>query len=394
MLGLSEMLSDQQLRLGALLAARAEDDPAAPALRLGGEVLSRGALLRRIAAVAARLEAAGLNPGDRILLRLEPSAGSLVLLLAALACEAVAVPVDAARPERDLAALLAHLEPRLLARPAARPDGAWPEGVAIEPGPGGAPEESGLPAGRQPALILPAAGEAPRGVVLSHRGLAWNAALVAQERRYREGDLLFVGRSLADPAALVEVLAMLQAGGQGELAAPAPAALAAALAPQGASAMLAPAEALERLAEEAGRGDLARHRLRLLLLPEPVAEARAARLAAAFGLAPAISLVLPEAGPVVAFPRPGQELAHGSAGAPLPGVELRIVDAAGETVPTGTEGELLLRHAGLMLGYWRDPAATAAAFAPGRFLRTRCRALRDAEGHLVIRERALSAADA
>lgn len=394
MLGLSELLSDQQLRLGALLAARAQDDPAAPALRLGGETLTRGALQQRIAAAAARLEAAGLRPGDRILVHLAPSAAALALLLAALAREAVAVAVDAARPERELAALIARFEPRLVARPAAGRGGAWPDGFALEQGPGGTPEESGLPAGRPPALIALAAGDGPRGVVLSHRGLAWNAALVAQERRYREGDLLFAGLGPADPAALVEVLAMLQAGGQCELAAPEPAALRAALDHGGASAMLAPAEALQRLAEGAGRGDLAGHRLRLLILPGPVAAPCAARIEAALGLAPTIGFAAAEAGPVVAFPRPGQVLAQDSLGAPLPGVELRIVDAAGHAVPAGVEGELLLRNAGLMLGYWRDPAATAAAFAPGRFLRTRCRALRDAEGHLVIRQRAFSAADA
>jgi len=57
-------------------------------------------------------------------------------------------------------------------------------------------------------------------------------------------------------------------------------------------------------------------------------------------------------------------------GAPVPGVQVEIHDAAGDPVPDGTEGEIWLRGAQLMLGYWNDPAATAASSAPHGWFRT------------------------
>lgn len=69
---------------------------------------------------------------------------------------------------------------------------------------------------------------------------------------------------------------------------------------------------------------------------------------------------------------PGLELPQfpRSVGRPLPGVEVRIVDDAGLPVVDGTEGEIELRGAGIMLEYWRNPEATAASIREDRWLRT------------------------
>lgn len=50
-------------------------------------------------------------------------------------------------------------------------------------------------------------------------------------------------------------------------------------------------------------------------------------------------------------------------GAPF--TELAIVDEAGERVPPDTPGEIVARKAGMMIGYWRDPDATAGALIDG-----------------------------
>jgi len=52
----------------------------------------------------------------------------------------------------------------------------------------------------------------------------------------------------------------------------------------------------------------------------------------------------------------------GFVGSPLPGVEVRLVDDAGEPVPPGTPGEIEVRGPGVFLEYWRRPEATGAAF--------------------------------
>jgi len=57
----------------------------------------------------------------------------------------------------------------------------------------------------------------------------------------------------------------------------------------------------------------------------------------------------------------------GHVGRPLPGVELRLVDAAGDAVEPGTVGEIEVRGPGVFLEYWGRPDATAEAFRDGWF---------------------------
>jgi acyl-CoA synthetase (AMP-forming)/AMP-acid ligase II len=69
----------------------------------------------------------------------------------------------------------------------------------------------------------------------------------------------------------------------------------------------------------------------------------------------------------------GQELIDHplSCGRPLPTVQLEIRElTTGERLPDGAEGEVCIRSPGVMLGYWRNPEATAAAIGAGRWLRT------------------------
>jgi fatty-acyl-CoA synthase len=76
----------------------------------------------------------------------------------------------------------------------------------------------------------------------------------------------------------------------------------------------------------------------------------------------------------------------GSAGRGFVACEPRVVDAAGEDVPPGEAGELILRGPTLMSGYWRDPAATAAALRDG-WLYTGDVATIDEEGFVSVVDR-------
>lgn len=82
------------------------------------------------------------------------------------------------------------------------------------------------------------------------------------------------------------------------------------------------------------------------------------------------------------------ELVAQSCGTPIPGVEVRLVDAQGAEVPPGTPGELLVRGYNVMAGYYGDPAATAEAIDADGWLRTGDIAIRDANGYLRISDRA------
>ena len=78
----------------------------------------------------------------------------------------------------------------------------------------------------------------------------------------------------------------------------------------------------------------------------------------------------------------------GSAGKVSFGWEVRIVDPDGRDLPPGTAGELLIRGECLFSGYWRDPGATAAAFTEGGWYRTGDVASLTADGYLYILDRA------
>ena len=76
-----------------------------------------------------------------------------------------------------------------------------------------------------------------------------------------------------------------------------------------------------------------------------------------------------------------------SCGKPIPGVEMRVVDAAGQEVGRGEVGEVVLRGPGIMRGYWRQPAATAAALAAAGWYRSGDAGWVDADGDLFIHDR-------
>ncbi|MDQ0985063.1 class I adenylate-forming enzyme family protein [Streptomyces sp. V2I9] len=65
----------------------------------------------------------------------------------------------------------------------------------------------------------------------------------------------------------------------------------------------------------------------------------------------------------------------GGAGRPTPVTEVWIAGPSGEGLPDGEEGELWLRGQSLFRGYWRDAAATEAAFGDGGWFRTGDRAV-------------------
>jgi acyl-CoA synthetase (AMP-forming)/AMP-acid ligase II len=115
--------------------------------------------------------------------------------------------------------------------------------------------------------------------------------------------------------------------------------------------------------------------------PALVAEARAR-----FGAAYSIRYSSTESGGCgtgTAFDADDDEALH-TVGRPRPGIEVTVRDEDGRAVVDGDIGELWLRSPTQMVGYWRDPEATAATITAEGWLRTGDLARLDGRGNVVL----------
>ena len=71
----------------------------------------------------------------------------------------------------------------------------------------------------------------------------------------------------------------------------------------------------------------------------------------------------------------------------MPGVELRILDAALDDASFGSTGEIALRGMKVSPGYLRNPEETAARYLPGGWLRTGDQGRFTEEGNVVLEGR-------
>ena len=75
-----------------------------------------------------------------------------------------------------------------------------------------------------------------------------------------------------------------------------------------------------------------------------------------------------------------------SCGRPCPGIELEVTDDSGNPAATGQSGELVVRGANVMSGYWNNEAATTAVFRNG-FFRTGDIGYQDGSGYVYMLDR-------
>ncbi|MBS2535681.1 acyl--CoA ligase [Catenulispora sp. NF23] len=104
--------------------------------------------------------------------------------------------------------------------------------------------------------------------------------------------------------------------------------------------------------------------------PSPADLVRRAR--EAFGAAYSIRYSSTESGglgTLTAFDASDEEL-FSTVGRPRAGTEISLRDETGKEIPAGETGEVWIRSASVMSGYWHDPAATRAALTPDGWLRT------------------------
>ncbi|MFF4182649.1 Pls/PosA family non-ribosomal peptide synthetase [Streptomyces sp. NPDC001691] len=340
-----------------VLDATAAAHPGAPALDAGGERLTYQDLCDRITERAARLTRLGIGPGDRVGVRIPSGTCDLYLaILAVLLCGAAYVPVDADDPEERAATVFRE----------ARVCAVIEADERILPGP-----EAPLAARWRPALpdddawIIFTSGSTglPKGVAVTHRSAAAfvdaEAQLFLTDRPLGPGDRVLAGLSVAFDASCEEMWLAWRHGG---CLVPAPRSLVRAgheLGPWLVEHGITVVSTVPTLA--ALWPDEALDEVRLLIVG---GEACPGALADRFAVkgremwntyGPTETTVVATAARML----PGEPV---RIGLPLPGWELAVLDQAGQPVPYGGEGELVIAGAGT--ARYLDAAKDAERFTP------------------------------
>lgn len=357
---------------------------------------------------ASALAARGIAKGDRVLVMTPRIPEWQIAMVACLRLGAVPVPCIEMLTARDLGYRLQHSGARgVICRAAhtAKFDGLL-EGVPARLAIGGAPGfddwEAALAAGdpahpaatvgaEDPAVLYYTSGSTgmPKGVLHASRGLwAWRAAAEFW-LDLGPGDVIWctadIGWSKAGTSILFGPWAMGACAffHDGPFD---PAARLRLLARHGVTVYCAPGTELFRVAEQ----DFAAHDLSRLRHVVTAGET----------LSAAILEKWRARTPVPIFEGYGQtetlmtvnnypccEVRPGSMGLPLPGLEVAVIDAAGQPLPAGEEGDLALRLPApqMMLGYLGEPERTAESIVEAdgvRWFVTGDRAWRDDDGYV------------
>jgi len=110
------------------------------------------------------------------------------------------------------------------------------------------------------------------------------------------------------------------------------------------------------------------------------------RVRAEMGLNLILAYGLTEASPSVAMTRldDGPVTTTETVGRPMEGVEIKVIDPDGNTLPPGETGELCVRGYNIMLGYWDEPEETSRVLDKDGWLHTGDQAIIDPNGPVRI----------
>ena len=382
--------------------------PADTALRDGNRSWSYGALEQATAGVASELTAAGVRPGDRVMIVGENCAALVALLFGITRIDAWAVLVNARLSAREIDAIrvhctpvrtvyLTHGSPEALAH-AQRHGAGEPVSVpgfsGVQCGPldtHALPEAVAEDPALQVAVLLYTTGTTgdPKGVMLTHRNLLFIAKVSSTLRRLGASDRVYGVLPISHVYGLASVcLGSLFAGACLQLEARySPPAMVRALGQDGITvAQGVPAMYVKLLDHLHASGDvLAAPQLRFLYAGgSPLDPALKAAVEARFAQPLHNGYGLTEAAPTVTQTRLDAPRADCAVGPPLPGVDIRLVDGQGRDVPNDTAGELWVRGPNVMRGYYRNAELTAATVNPEGWLNTGDMAQRAPDGALFI----------
>ena len=370
--------------------------PEKTALVCGAERYSYSELDRRVGALAAALQAAGVQRGERIAIFLDNTIEFVASVFAALRIGAVFMPINPLTKEGKLAYMLADsrasalLTSDVLAQvwaPAlgqvsyvriafvssAPSDGAdarirpWPQNesrrVYSIRDPGTIDQDL--------ASIMYTSGSTgfPKGVMLTHLNMVSAARSVSSYLGLRDSDIIMCALPLAFDYGLYQVLMAFRLGSTIVLE----------------RNFSFPVKVLERMAAERvtvfpgvptmfallmALKDLSHVDLRALRMitntAAALSEVHLRELRALFPQASMYSMYgLTECKRVTYLPPEQLDIRPTSVGRGMPNEEVWLVDDDGRRLPNGSTGELVIRGSNVMRGYWEKPRETAERLKPG-----------------------------
>jgi long-chain acyl-CoA synthetase len=394
------------MNLAENLSRSAAAGPDAPAVKLDDAVLSYAALDAATARIAGLLAAKGVGEGDRVGIMLPNVPHFPIVYYGILRRGAVAVPMNVLLKGRETAFYLKDPAAKVVfawadfaehARSGAAEAGA--ECIEVDPAGFerllGAAEPRAEVAARgigDSAVILYTSGTTgtPKGAELSHGGLARNCEL--------SRGLFGIG---ADTVTL-GALPLFHTFGQ-------TCAMNTTLAGGGCLTLMArfdPGKALEIIARDRVSVFEGVPTMYGAMLHHPdaaTADVSSLKVCACGGASLPVELMrafeerfgciilegygLSETSPVASFNHPGRPRKPGSIGTPIAGVEMKVISDAGEDLPAGEVGEIVIRGHNVMKGYFDRPEATAEAIDADGWFHSGDLARVDEDGYFFIVDR-------
>lgn len=357
--------------------------PSATAVRDEEGAWTYGELYERSLRVSSWLTNLGIGRGDRVLVRLPNSRQMTALLYGVVRIGAILVPVNRDMRPYEFTRVLRNAEPRLVITDT--PEGVTSACVTSEgdatspavtvltvdevsraldstaPGP---PAERAVPSDIALLLYTSGSTSAPRGVVCRHEQVVFAARAVAERLGYRADDVVYCRLPFSFDYGLYQVFLAALAecelavtGRQSELTS-----LRFALEYRATvMPLITPvARTLVRLGERSSP------RTRLRLVTNTGAALTGSVADGLRRVFPGVRVV-PMYGMTeckrITIARPDADLEHpGTVGTALGATCVEVLDDDGRPLPAGRTGQIVVRGAHLMDGYWRDPEESARRY--------------------------------